>query len=489
MKTQMKTIRFGSDKSVASPNCGIPSGKRHSCRFMRTVISLAALALGEAALSPLHAAVPEISGVTMTQASDRLVTITYTLADAPAVVTVDIQTNATGNTWASIGGEAVWNATGDVWRKVGNGLAQGQSFNGTITWRPDHSWPDHKIADGGARAVVTAWALDNTPDYMAVDVSATGGAGTQTYYPAADFVPGGVTNAEYKTSVLLMRKIMAKDVTWTMGSTTLETKRNATRETAHRVTLTNNYYIGVYQVTQAQWDLIQPSRLAPSYYNNAADRAMRPVEQVCYNEIRNAANSTTADTAYDWPADPNPNSFLGKLRTKSGLDFDLPSEAQWEFAARAGNGDTKWGDGSGILNADKDENLDLLGRYERDGGKVQDGTSYAVPAQSCGATNGTAIVGSYAPNAWGLYDMHGNVWEWCLDWYADDITAHGGKVNIDPATPANTLSGASGANRVIRGGSWNIAAGDCRPAFRFGGTPTNRHGDSGFRVLCSAGLR
>ena len=489
MKTQMKTIRFGSDKSVASPNCGIPSGKRHSCRFMRTVISLAALALGEAALSPLHAAVPEISGVTMTQASDRLVTITYTLADAPAVVTVDIQTNATGNTWASIGGEAVWNATGDVWRKVGNGLAQGQSFNGTITWRPDHSWPDHKIADGGARAVVTAWALDNTPDYMAVDVSATGGAGTQTYYPAADFVPGGVTNAEYKTSVLLMRKIMAKDVTWTMGSTTLETKRNATRETAHRVTLTNNYYIGVYQVTQAQWDLIQPSRLAPSYYNNAADRAMRPVEQVCYNEIRNAANSTTADTAYDWPADPNPNSFLGKLRTKSGLDFDLPSEAQWEFAARAGNGDTKWGDGSGILNGDADANLNLLGRYERDGGKVLNGSSYANPAQSCGATNGTAIVGSYAPNAWGLYDMHGNVWEWCLDWYEDNISAHGGAVNIDPSAPAKTLSGASGASRVKRGGGWYYAAGSCRPAYRSYSTPTIRNSNYGFRVLCSAGLR
>ena len=459
-----------------------PSGKRHSCRFI-----LAALAATASAALP--AAVPEISGVAMTQASDRLVTITYTLADAPAVVTVDVQTNVTGDVWASIGGEAVWNAAGDVWKKVGDGLTEGNSTSGTITWRPDHSWPDHKIADGGARAVVTAWALDNTPDYMAVDVSATGGAGTQTYYPAADFVPGGVTNAEYKTSVLLMRKIMAKDVTWTMGSTTLETKRNATRETAHRVTLTNNYYIGVYQVTQAQWDLIQPSRLAPSYFNNAADRAMRPVEQVCYNEIRNAANSTTADTAYDWPADPNPNSFLGKLRTKSGLDFDLPSEAQWEFAARAGNGDTKWGDGSGILNGDSDANLNLLGRYERDGGKVQNGTSYANPAQSCGATNGTAIVGSYLPNAWGLYDMHGNVWEWCLDWYADDITAHGGKVNIDPATPANTLSGASGAYRVNRGGSWNYAAGYCRSAYRFNFTPTSRNGNNGFRVLCSAGLR
>ncbi|MBQ6246930.1 MAG: formylglycine-generating enzyme family protein, partial [Kiritimatiellae bacterium] len=88
-----------------------------------------------------------------------------------------------------------------------------------------------------------------------------------------------------------------------------------------------------------------------------------------------------------------------------------------------------------------------------------------------------------------LYDMHGNVWEWCLDWYADDITAHGGKVNIDPATPANTLSGASGASRVIRGGRWNNVASYCRPAYRNCLTPTSRDSMYGFRVLCTAGLQ
>ena len=448
------------------------------------------------ATAPSQASTPEVTNVTMTQGgSGRLVTITYRLTE-DAVVTLDVQTNATPNAatgWASIGGEAICNAQGAVWRKVTSADADGNG-NYTITWRPDLSWLDEfgngfKIADGCAKAVVTAWSLDNTPNYMVVDISSAAEVNTQKYYPSADFVPGGVTNSLYKTTTLLMRKIMAKDVTWTMGSTTLETKRNATREATHQVKLDGNYYIGVYEVTQAQWDLIQPSRLAPSYFNNAADRAMRPVEQVCYNEIRNAANSTTAITAYDWPADPNPSSFLGLLRTKTGLDFDLPSEAQWEFAARAGNGDTKWGDGSGILNADADENLDLLGRYERNGGKVLSGSSYAIPTQSCGATNGTAIVGSYAPNAWGIYDMHGNVWEWCLDWYADDITAHGGKVNIAPSAPAKTLSGASGAYRVLRDGSWAYGAGGCRPACRSNDTPTGRRSNGGFRVLCSAGLQ
>ena len=421
---------------------------------------------------------PQISNVRLGQNSlSRRVTVKYDLDEA-AVVTMDVLTNG-----VSIGGTNIQGVGGDCFKKVAAGNDH------VVEWDPYLSWPDQKFGAGVVSVRMTAWALDNTPDYMAVDITATGGADTQTYYPAADFVPGGVTNGLYKTTKLLMRKIMAKGVEWTMGSTTLETKRNATREATHQVKLDGNYYIGVYEVTQAQWDLIQPSRLAPSYFNNAADRAMRPVEQVSYNEIRNAANSTTANTAYDWPADPNPSSFLGKLRTKTGLDFDLPSEAQWEFAARASNGDTKWGDGSGILNSDADANLDKLGRYERNGGKVLSGSSYVNPAQSCGATNGTAIVGSYAPNDWGLYDTAGNVWEWCLDWYADDITAHGGKVNIDPATPANTLSGASGANRVGRGGSWIFAAGYCRPAFRSYITPSSRVNDYGFRLLCSAGLQ
>ena len=421
---------------------------------------------------------PQISNVRLDQnVSSRRVTVQYNLDEA-AVVTMDVLTNG-----VSIGGANIQNVRGDCFRTV---LAGNDHV---VTWDPYLSWPDHKFGGGVVSVRMTAWALDNTPDYMVVDIARGARQNTQTYYPSADFVPGGVTNNSlYKTTTLLMRKIMAKGVTWTMGSTTLETQRSSGSEATHQVTLTNNYYIGVFPVTQVQWGLIQPSSTAPSYFNNAADRAMRPVEQVSYNEIRNSNNSTTADATYNWPADPNPNSFLGKLKTKTGIYFDLPSEAQWEFAARAGNGDTKWGDGSGILNADEDANLKLLGRYERNGGRVRNGSSYANPAQLCGATNGTAIVGSYLPNAWGIYDMHGNVWEWCLDWYEDNINTHGGAVNIDPSAPAKTLSGASGAGRLTRGGGWYGAAGLCRPAYRSSVTPSNRS-YGGFRVLCSAGLQ
>lgn len=451
------------------------------------------LALAGAALAalPSYAAVPEVTDVQMSQnEASRRVKITYALS-GPAVVTLDVQTNATVNgetVWASIGGAAVGAATGDVWKRVEAGPR-------TIRWQPDTAWPGHAVADGGARAVVTAWALDNTPDYLVVDVSAGAKPNTQRYYPSAEFLPGGLLgNDDYRTTSLVLRKVMAKDVTWTMGSTTLEGWRNAAREATHKATLTNNYYFGVFPVTQAQWALIQTDRPTPSWFNNTADRAMRPVEQVCYNEIRCAANSTVADTSCYYPADPHTDSFLGLLRTKTGLDFDLPSEAQWEFAARAGNGDTKWGDGSGILNALADENMNRLGRYQGNGGQVLSGESYADPARDCGAERATAIVGSYAPNDWGIYDTAGNVWELCLDWVEDDITAFGGKVNIDPANPANTLSGKAGENRVRRGGSWREFVGLARPAYRGGWVPsTIQSGPGGsyivgFRVVCTAGL-
>ncbi len=88
------------------------------------------------------------------------------------------------------------------------------------------------------------------------------------------------------------------------------------------------------------------------------------------------------------------------------------------------------------------------------------------------------IVGSYAPNAWGLYDVHGNVLEWCLDWFADNITTLNGAVNT-----------ASGAYRVKRGGCWNYAAGPCRSAYRSYGPPASRDSTFGLRVVCTAGLQ
>lgn len=418
-----------------------------------------------------YGTVPEVSDVMMKQAGwGRLVTITYTL-NASAVVTLDVQTNANTSAsaddpgWTSIGGVAVSNAKGDVWKKV-------EAGSHTITWRPDQSWPGHDIAAGGARAVVTAWSLNNTPDYMVVDISKGAQPNTQRYYPSVDHLPGSVlgqtgaitNNPIYKMTMIVMRKIMAKDVIWTMGSTTFDPNRNPhyptiDNESAHHVCLTNNYYIGVFPVTQGQWALIQTEKAKPSYYSGSD----LPVEKVSYNEIRMAANSATAaGDAEEWPAAPYAGSFLDLLRTKTGVDFDLPSEAEWEFAARAGNGDSKWGDGSSILKGNTDENLARLGNYQGSG------------------LEKTTSVGSYKPNDWGLYDVYGNVFEWCLDWYVIDRSSLQGAVN-------NTDSEVSG-KRMLRGGSFAYWAPYCRPSCRFAFAPDKDANMIGFRLTCKAGL-
>ena len=204
----------------------------------------------------------------------------------------------------------------------------------TIKWLPDLSWADHRIPEGGARAVVTAWALDNTPDYMVVDISEGAQPHTQQYYCSTNFLPGGLLgNDDYRTSKIVMRKIMAKNVKWTMGSIN-EDGRTAAREASHTVQLTNNYYIGVFELTQSQYTLARAAsstaKPSPSFRREEY-RAMRPMEQISYNEIRAAG---VADQAYStsncWPAEPGDDSLLKLLRNKTNIDFDLPTEAQWE---------------------------------------------------------------------------------------------------------------------------------------------------------------
>ena len=462
---------------------------------------LAMAATATTMTASLVAAVPEVTGVTMTQAIDRTVTITYTLSTAPAVVTLDVQTNANTSAaandpgWTTIGGDAVWNAQGDVWKQVATGSR-------TITWRADLSWPDHKIVGNGARAVVTAWSLDNTPNYMVVHLDVPSAA--PNYYPAADYLPkssyeqagGAVTNnAAYKKTKLLMRKIMAKDITWTMGSTASETQRESAKEAPHQVTLTNNYYIGVFPVTQYQWKLVKPTT-ADIQTVFTAEVDMRPIEGISLVPIRNNGDYVNpSPTANYYPNPPHESSFLGLLRNKTGIDFELPSEAQWEFAARAGNGDGCWGDGSAIKNTDEDENLSRLARYAGTTSAaslvrplVNQSEFKATPP----AEGGTPIVGSYAPNSWGIYDMHGTVLEFCLDWYEANISSYNGRVNVNPSSPAYNLGGTSDGKRVVKGGSWRTPASDCRPAKRGWLNDTSRrvdYGDVGFRVVCTAGLK
>ncbi len=457
--------------------------------------------LSTLAASLCAAAVPQVSNVRMTQAENRIVTVRYDL-DADAVVTLDFETNVVGTSnWISIGGENISGGpvengqpTGDVWRKVTAGN------NKTITWEPDHTWFGQKISAGGIRAKVTAWALDDTPDYMVVSLAARGNASPRCiYYPSASFIPGGVgtNNAAIRTTSLVMRKIKAKGVTWTMGSASFETGRYSD-EAIHDVTLTNNYYIGIFEVTQGQWYQVMGSN--PSFfYGGGASRNWRPVEKVSYNLIRRgtANNSNLAN----YPDPPYSGSFLGKLRDRTDdMDFDLPSEAEWEYACRAGHGSGCWGDGSAITAAEQCTNLNRLARYLYNGGSYDNTAAYAA----VGPTNGTAIVGTYAPNSWGIYDMHGNVFEWCLDFYQANIggndtegNPYNGRVNAKDGTTC--LDGTTASKRVIRGGDWwcegtwkvRGRAKNCRSAYRYdtGLAPDKVDCYYGLRVVCRAGLK
>lgn len=430
--------------------------------------------------------VPEVLTVTMSQDSSRQVAINYTLSSAPAVVTLDIQTNdVASGTWASIGGQHIQRTSGDVFKRV-------DKTSGTIYWQADLDWPDHKIKNNGARAVVTAWALDNTPDYMVVDATQSAQPNTQRYYPAEEFLPGGILgNDAYRTTHFVMRKIMAKGVHWIMGSVS-ESGRDAAREKAHEVVLTNNYYMGVFPVTQSQWTLVTGNNL--SAFTLEADKAMRPAERIGYNDIRCSAVGARKYEGGNWPANPWSTSFLGLLRDRTGVDFDMPSEAEWEFACRAGNGEGKWGNGAAYTNAGEDPNMP--GRYSHNV-EIAWSTVKTNPS-AYDAKSGTAIVGSYGKNAWGLFDMHGNLWEKCLDYWAEDRSNLQGRVNIDPKNPSVDLNGRTPGKddgypnetwRVRRGGAFDGSASQCRSASRLLSDQSDHDERQGVRICCRAGLK
>jgi len=227
-----------------------------------------------------------------------------------------------------------------------------------------------------------------------------------------DAVPSGGWTDEYKTTKLVMRRIEAG--VFEMGSPTSEDGRSSD-EKRHTVTLTKPYYIGVFEVTHGQWKRVMGNN--PSYFSGVT----RPVEKVSWEDCQ---------------------SYCRKI----GKGYRLPTEAEWEHACRAGTTTAYAG------------SLDAMGWHDGNSGSQ------------------THEVGTKRPNEWGLYDMHGNVWEWCSDCYG---LYHGDET--DPTGPT------SGGGRVNRGGGWCNYARNCRSADRIRFTPGFRDYYLGFRLCCSAG--
>ena len=402
------------------------------------------------AASAAFAATPVVveSSVRFEQDDSRIVMITYDLEGADAVVTVDIQTNG-----VSIGAANFTNMEGDVNRLVRPGIGK------RVTWKPWLSWPDRKILDNSVTAVVTAWATNAPPPYMAVDLLSWSNI---SYYASAEAVPGGVGADVYKTTKMLMRRCPAAGVRWRMGGLiTEETSRLERR--AHYVTLSEDYYIGVYELTQAQYVNFRTTAegVAPTNPSKfTGDK--RPFEMLSYDDMR-GVNST-----YCWPRDGhavNTTKPLGRLRTLTGIDsFDLPTEAQWEFACRAGSTGFYYDNSA----ADA-ENLKPLGWFNRN--STNETTNAAE----------THEVGLKQPNDWGLYDMLGNVWEACLDAYID---GQGGAVDADCIDYAGVNS--TTGYRTKCGGAYSEAWDITRPSHRQSFGNNGKASYNGYRFACAA---
>ena len=389
---------------------------------------------------------PQVSNVRVSQSASRQVTILYDLSDE-AVVTLAVETNYVDQgvtKWASIGEENYTNIGGDVNRLVSSGN------NRKISWRPDRSWPDKAIAAGNIRFTVNAWSKTSPPDYMVVDLD---GSKIVRFYTSTNAFPdGGLANDTYRIDKIVLRRCPAANVDWWMGAPTDEPGFEVTgiSETRHKVTLLNDYYIGIYEITQGQVEKVgYPYNY--SVFTNREYKATRPFEYTCYKNLRGT-------TTY-WPNEDRELAHtvdntlvVGKFRLATGVLFDLPTEAQWEFACRAGtstglnNGKELTGD---TASAPTSANLSEVARYRSNGGgdywAMPGVTNTSNPKSNADTSKGTAKVGSYKPNAWGIYDMHGNAAEICLDRYQADL---GTEAVTDP------VGATTGDNRVLRGGSY-----------------------------------
>jgi len=199
--------------------------------------------------------------------------------------------------------------------------------------------------------------------------------------------------------------------------------------TTHSVTL-STFYMSKYEVTQAEWKAVMGSN--PSYFGGCDNC---PVESVSWNDIQ---------------------TFIQKLNAQTGQTYRLPTEAEWEYAAGGGNGNT----GNGRTKWAGTNNESDLG-------------TYAWFSSNSGSK--THPVGEKQPNSLGLYDMSGNVWEWCSDIYG----------TYPSGSQTNPTGAATGSRRVLRGGSWDYYASSCRVAYRYYITPSYRYYDDGFRLVCA----
>lgn len=333
------------------------------------------------------------------------ITVIYSLSGADAIVTFGGEVSSADNIWTPLPESAFRAVSGDVNKRVPVGTSK------TIVWHPDPSILYG--AASGFKVRLTLWSPAAPPDYLSAEID---GSKELRYYASTNALPFPVTDNYWKISRMLFRKIPAKDVVWNMASVSSD----------RFVRLTSDYYLGVFQYTKGQSLNIQgivTNRL--DAVEPGSDLEMIPEFGLSYRGCRGAAPDEQSAT-YPLAADSN----IKKLNDKVSLNLDLPTEAEWEYACRAGCGGALYSGESATQ-----ENLAKLAWCKYNGRTVHE-------------------VGHRLPNAWGLYDMLGNVLEWCMDYYAlsDNAYFQNGTAE-DPIGPASAQEFVEGkACRVARGG-------------------------------------
>jgi formylglycine-generating enzyme required for sulfatase activity len=224
---------------------------------------------------------------------------------------------------------------------------------------------------------------------------------------------------------------------FTMGSPASEEHHNRDEGPQHAVTISHGFWMGKYEVSQGEYEAVMGTN--PSEFKEVGPNA--PVENVSWDDAQ---------------------AFLQRLnQRRTGQTYRLPTEAEWEYACRAGTTGSTYGP------------LNTIAWYWKNSGNPTHPVDHERSKAWSGNT--THPVGQKQPNAWGLYDMIGNVWEWCQDWYQDPYDL---AQDTDPVGPA------TGQFRASRGSSWSGMSG-CRAAFRASDfSPETRYPIIGFRVVC-----
>ena len=332
--------------------------------------------------------------------------------------------------------------------------------NGTfrMTWKVTDDYPNfHSTA-----FTVKMAALVGAAPYMVVDLA--GGVDALSY-PVSYLsrVPAGGWGNEYKTTKMAFRMIPSGS--FKMGSPTDESNRGS-YEDLHGVVLKKPFYMGVFECTQKQYALVMGANPVTS---SSYKGDMRPVANVTYDDLRGSVNGA------GWPThnQVDANSFMGRLRSKVNMFFDLPTDAQWEYSCRAGT--------STALNNGKSFSVANLSDVARCNYNSGNSSSYASDGK--GGYNYTTTVGSYRANAWGLYDMHGNVSELCRDFWNNSGLGFAGVV--DPKGVTSSYYSSSGYRcRIFRGGCFYDTSA-CRSAYRNNYLDRSAANQVGFRVMCS----